>query len=136
MQREARLTTDADLYGPKPKEKGEPYAQQRGRTINPNFQRAPIERVRSPRQAQKRRLEGWSDCRFILPKTTLEGLKQVAIVLAEQGQHSPWPKERRRYPRTKSHLVGEALDNFFRQLGFEQFCVQKEPSWKKSPSEF
>jgi hypothetical protein len=86
----------------------------------------PIERVRSPRQAQKRRLEGWSDCRFILPKTTLEGLKQVAIVLAEQGQHSPWPKERRRYPRTKSHLVGEALDNFFRQLGFEEFCVQKE----------
>jgi hypothetical protein len=44
--------------------------------------------------------------------------------------------DRRRYPRTKSHLVGEALDNFFRQLGFEQFCVQKEPSWKKSPSEF
>ena len=71
-------------------------------------------------------MQGWSDCRFILPKLTLEGLRQVAITLAQEGQHSPWPKERRRYARTKSHLVGEALDDFFRKLGFPEFCLQQE----------
>jgi hypothetical protein len=45
--------------------------------------------------------------------------------LAEDQQHSPWPKERRRYARTKSHLVGEALDDFFRKLGFPEFCVEE-----------
>jgi len=68
-------------------------------------------------------MEGWSDCRFILPHRTLEGLRTVAIALAQEGQHSPWPKERRRYPRTKSHLVGEALDDY---LGFPEFCLQPE----------
>ena len=126
MEREAGIITNADLYSPRRQEKRGRYAQECGKTINANFRRAPIERVRSPREAQKRRMEGWSDCRFILPKTTLEGLKQVAIVLAEQGQHSPWPKERRRYPRTKSHLVGEALDDYFRKMGFPEFCVEPE----------
>jgi hypothetical protein len=56
----------------------------------------------------------------------VEALQKVAIVLAEEGQHSPWPKERRRYPRTKSHLIGEALEDFFRKLGFEEFCLQEE----------
>jgi hypothetical protein len=56
----------------------------------------------------------------------VEGLQRVANILAEEGQHSPWPKERRRYPRTRSHLVGEALDDFFRKLGFPEFCLQQE----------
>jgi hypothetical protein len=83
-------------------------------------------RVRSPREAQKRRMEGWSDCRIILPKLTLEGLQKVAIALAEDGHHSPWPHERRRYPKTKSHLVGETLDDFFRKVGFPEFCQPGE----------
>ena len=71
-------------------------------------------------------MQGWTDCRFILPRLTLEGLQRVAIILAEEGQHSPWPKKRRRYPRTKSHLVGEALDDYFRKMGFPEFCLQPE----------
>jgi len=116
-------TTNADLYSVK---KAPRYAQERCRTIDPNYRHAPIVRVRSPREAQKRRMQGWSDCRFILPKLTLEGLRQVAITLAQEGQHSPWPKERRRYARTKSHLVGEALADFLRKLGFPEFCLQQE----------
>jgi hypothetical protein len=114
-------TTNADLYSVK---KAPPYAQQRYRTIDPNWRGAPTMRVRSPREAQKRRMEGWSDCRVILPKLTLEGLRQVGIALAQEGQHSPWPKERRRYPRTRSHLVGEALEDFFRKLGFPEYCIE------------
>jgi hypothetical protein len=69
-----------------------------------------------------------------MPKVTAEGLAQVAIALAEEGQHSPWPKERRRYPRTKSHLVGEALDDFFRKVGFPEFCLgQEQHSGRNNP---
>ena len=89
-----------------------PKLQRRCRTIDPNFNRAPFCRVRSPREERKRRPEGWTACWFVLPKLTVEGLQRVAISLAEEQQHSPWPKEQRRYPRTKSHLVGEALDDF------------------------
>ena len=64
--------------------------------------------------------------RIILPKLTLEGLRKVAITLAQDQQHSTWPGERRRYPRTRSHLVGEALDDLFRKLGFPEFCLQQE----------
>jgi hypothetical protein len=103
-----------------------PKLQRRCRTIDPNFNRAPFCRVRSPREERKRRPEGWTACWFVLPKLTVEGLQRVAISLAEEQQHSPWPKEQRRYPRTKSHLVGEALDDFFRKLGFEEFCLQPE----------
>ena len=102
------------------------WALERCRSIDPNHNQAPFQRVRSPRTATKRRPPGWRDCSFVLPQLTIEGLRQVAIALAQERQHSPWPKERRRYPRTKSHLVGEALDDFFRKLGFEQFCLQKE----------
>jgi hypothetical protein len=129
METQANLTTNADLYAVKPEAKREAaprYAEQRCRTINPNFRQAPPERIRSPKEAQKRQMEGWCDCRFILPHRTLEGLRTVAIALAQEGQHSPWPKERRRYPRTKSHLVGEALDDYFRKMGFPEFCVEPE----------
>ena len=64
------------------------------------------------REAQKRRMQGWSDCRFILPKLTLEGLRQVAITLAQEGQHSPWPKERRRYSDQFIHRDGHFAHPF------------------------
>jgi hypothetical protein len=114
------------------------YAQGRCRVINPNAYCAPFNRRETPHQARNRRPAGWTAIWVTLPKTTVEGLQHVAITLAQGQQHSPWPRERRRYARTKSHLIGEALDDFFRKLGFEQFCLQKEQerSWKKSPSEF
>ena len=102
------------------------YEEQRYRTINPNFRRAPEFRVRSPRESQKRRMEGWAYCRFVLPRKTLDGLRQLAIILAEDQQHSPWPRERRRYPRTKSQLVGEAIEDYFRKLGHPEFCLHSE----------
>ena len=82
--------------------------------------------MRSPREAPKRRPTGWTAIYITLPKITVEGLQRVANTLAEEGQHSPWPRERRRYPRTKSHLIGEALDDFFRKVGFPEFCLQEE----------
>jgi hypothetical protein len=117
---QVRKATSAESV-PEPK-----WAIARCRSIDPNHNQAPFSRVRSPRSAGNRRPIGWADCSFILPKLTLEGLRHVAITLAQEGQHSPWPKERRRYARTKSHLVGEALDDFFRKLGFPEFCVTPE----------
>src|SRR5258708_22080974 len=102
------------------------YAEQRCREVNPNAYAGPFARMRSPRNERNRRPKGWTVLRIIVPKTTAEGLAQVAIRLAQKGQHSPWPRERRRYPRTKSHLVGEALDDFFRKVGFPEFCLQSE----------
>ena len=129
----SKVALCADVEAPqsmkKPSERiPEPkYVLERCRSIDPNFKRAPFDRVRSPREAPKRRPAGWTAIYITLPKITVEGLQKVAITLAQEGQRSPWPKERRRYPRTKSHLVGEALDNYFRQLGFEQFCVEQRP---------
>ena len=100
------------------------YAEGRCRFINPNAYCAPFNRTQSPREARNRRPAGWTAIWITLPKTTVEALQKVAITLAQEGQHSPWPRERRRYARTKSHLIGEALDDFFRKLGFEEFCYQ------------
>jgi hypothetical protein len=99
-------------------------AQGRCRQFNPNAYAAPFNRTRTPRSSRNRRPAGWIAVYITLPKITVEGLKRIAITLAEEGQHSPWPKERRRYPRTKSHLVGEALDHYFHKLGFPEFCLQ------------
>jgi hypothetical protein len=98
---------------------------ERCHSIDPNHNDAPWPRMRAPRTAAKRRDPEWEYCSFALPKKTLEGLRRVAIALAEEGQHSPWPREKRRYPRTKSHLVGEAIDHYFRELGFPQYCLQQ-----------
>jgi hypothetical protein len=129
MRLSERITgEDSPDVAPEPKlqrAKEPKYAEQCCRTIDPNFNRAPFYRVRSPRGERKRRPAGWTACWFVLPKLTVEGLQRVAITLAEDQQHSPWPKERRRYARTKSHLVGEALDDFFRKLGFPEFCVEE-----------
>jgi len=102
------------------------YAEGRCRFINPNAYCAPFNRTQTPREARNRRPAGWTAIWITLPKITVEGLQKVAITLAQDQQHSPWPRERRRYPRTKSHLIGEALDDFFRKLGFEEFCLQPQ----------
>jgi hypothetical protein len=102
------------------------YALGRCRSVNPNAYCAPFNRIRAPRSSRNRRPAGWTAIYITLPKITVEGLQRVAIILAQEGQHSPWPRERRRYARTRSHLVGEALEDFFRKLGFEEFCLREE----------
>jgi hypothetical protein len=97
-------------------------------TIDPNWSRTqfPFTRVESPHGGWKRRLPGWTDCRLILPKLLLEGLRALTIELAHQQQNSDWPGERRRYPATKNYHVAAALNAYLRQLGFEQFCVEEQ----------
>src|SRR5215472_11289674 len=53
------------------KERGDRYIDQRCKTIDPNWRRAPISRMRSPREAQQRLAKGWADCQFALPRITL-----------------------------------------------------------------
>jgi hypothetical protein len=102
------------------------YALQRCQTVDPNAYRAPFNRVRSPREERNRRPAGWTDCRFILPKVTLEGLRTIAITLAQEEQHSGWPREHLRYPKTKNYHMVEALNDYFRALGFPEFCVEEQ----------
>jgi hypothetical protein len=107
---------------------GPSYAEQRCRSIDPNAYRTrvPFYRVETPHEARKRRPPGWTDCRFILPKVTLEGLRALTIELAHQQQNSDWPGERRRYPGTKNFHLTAALNDYFKKLGFEQFCVEEQ----------
>jgi hypothetical protein len=106
-------------------EKGSRYVDQRCKTIDPNFRHAPFNRVRSPREARKRREEGWTNCQFALPRQTLEGLRTIAIMFAQEQQHSEWGKEARSYPKTRNYYVIAALNDYFRKIGFEQFCVEE-----------
>jgi hypothetical protein len=102
------------------------YIDQRCVTIDPNAYRAPFNRVRSPREERKRRPEGWVACWVILPKVVADGLRTIAITFAQEQQHSDWPGERTKYPRTKNYHVTAALNAYFKRLGFEQFCVEDQ----------
>jgi hypothetical protein len=108
------------------KPKGSKYSEQRCVTIDPNAYRAPFNRARSPRETRNRRPEGWTARWFTLPKITVEGLKIMAIQFAEAQQHSDWPGERLKYPRSANFFVIEAVNAYFRRLGFEQFCVEEQ----------
>ena len=110
------------------KAQGPTYQEQRCCSIDPNSYRtrAPFNRVRSPREAPKRLREGSTDARFILPKVTLEGLRALTIELAHQQQNSDWPGERCRYPATKNFHLTAALNDYFKKLGFQEFCVPEE----------
>ena len=109
-------------------EKAPRYVDERCKTIDPNFRRAPFNRVRSPREAQKRRAKAWVDCQFALPRLTLEGLRTIAITLAQEQQHSEWPGERARYPKTLNYYVTAALNDFFQKMGYPEFCVGEQES--------
>ena len=110
------------------KERGDRYIDQRCKTIDPNWRRAPISRMRSPREAQQRLAKGWADCQFALPRITLEGLRTIAITLAQEQQHSEWPVERARYPKTLNYYVTAALNDFFQKMGYPEFCVEEQQS--------
>jgi hypothetical protein len=132
MMRLAGKIIEDGLPQPRPEIKNpkEPNAaEQRCVTIDPNARRAPFNRVRSPREVRNRRPPGWTARWFALPKLTVEGLRTLAIQFAETQQHSDWPAERRKYPRTVNYFVTLAVNDLFKKLGFEQFCVQeREPT--------
>jgi hypothetical protein len=109
------------------KAQGLTYQEQRCHSIDPNSYRTrlPFTRVRGPREAPKRLPTGSTDARFILPRVTLEGLRALTIELAHQQQNSDWPGERCRYPATKNYHLTAALNDYFKKLGFEQFCLEE-----------
>jgi len=96
--------------------------------IDKNSYRGPIFRQRSPRDMPKRRKAGWTFCRFILPRVTLEGLIHLANTMAddERSDRTRAPRGlRRRYPRTKNFYVIEGLNYVFEQYGVPEFRVQE-----------
>jgi hypothetical protein len=129
MTRLAEKIIEEGLAQPRPevkKTKGPKYSEERCVTIDPNAYHAPFNRVRSPRETRNRRPPGWIARWFVLPKTTVEGLRTVAIQFAQAQQHSDWPGERLRYPRSVNFFVIDAVNAYFRRLGFEQFCVEEQ----------
>jgi hypothetical protein len=100
--------------------------------IDKNAYRAPVIRQRSPREMKNRRKPGWTDCNFVLPRMSLEGLRILAITRAAD-EHQLAPREplgyRRRYPKTKNFFVVRALNHLFEENGIPEFCVpEAEPS--------
>ena len=85
-------------------------------------------RQRSPREMKNRRKPGWTGCNFVLPRVSLEGLRLLAITCAS-GERQLATSEtlgyRRRYPRTKSFFVVQALNHLFEENGMPEFCVQE-----------
>jgi hypothetical protein len=77
---------------------------------------------------KNRRKPGWTDCQFVLPRVTLEGLSHLAKTMAdrERAERSSQPRGfRRRYPKTKNFYVIEALNYLFEQNGLPEFRVQE-----------
>jgi hypothetical protein len=96
--------------------------------IDKNSYRAPVARERSPREMKNRRKPGWTDCNFVLPRVSLEGLRLLAITCAAGERQLAATQTlgyRRRYPRTKSFFVVQALNHLFEENGMPEFCVQE-----------
>jgi len=121
----ALLTSNADLYRPQRKEEEPRYVDRRCITIDPNWRRAPVMRVRAPRESQKRRAKDWDKRRFTLPRLTMEGLRTLAIELAQQQRSSEWPREAARYPLSLNYFVIAALNDFLEKMGFPEFRVEE-----------
>jgi len=128
MMRAANKILDDDRQEPiaSKKERGARYIDQRCETIDPNWRSAPISRMRSPRQAKKRRSEGWVNCNFALPKVTLQGLRAVAIELAQEQRRSEWPGEAAKYPKSLNYYVCASLNDFFEKMGHPEFTVSEQ----------
>jgi len=116
---------DSDLESKKPKDPS--YAEQRCVTVDPNAYRARrmCERIRSPRSSRRRRPEGWSDYRFVLPKVLVEGVRCMAIRFAFYQAHHPWGREGILYPKTLNFYIADALNRYLKDLGYTQFCIKE-----------
>jgi hypothetical protein len=96
--------------------------------IDKNSYRAPVIRQRSPREMKNRRKPGWTDCVFVLPRLSLEGLRLLAITRAADERQLAARETlgyRRRYPKTKNFFVVQALNHLFEENGMTEFCVQE-----------
>jgi hypothetical protein len=87
------------------------------------------QRVRKyvPYERRSRRRRGWRRCELVLPARLLEGLKVLAKTkaqeLASQRLEEPYGYKRR-YPKTVSRLVTEAINHLLIEYGFSEFCVE------------
>jgi hypothetical protein len=114
-----------------PKQRAEIRAQRPkldAKEVEKNSYRTPVFRQRSPRDMPKRRKAGWTFCRFVLPRATVEGLIHLAKTMADQErwERSSAPRGlRRRYPKTRNFYVLEGLNYVFDQYGMPEFCVQE-----------
>jgi hypothetical protein len=75
-----------------------------------------------------RRRPGWTDCSFVLPRVSLEGLRLLAIASASDERQFAASQPlgyRRRYPKTKNFFVVQALNHLFEENGMAEFCVQE-----------
>jgi hypothetical protein len=96
--------------------------------IDKNSYRAPVVRQRSPREMKNRRRPGWTDCNFVLPRVSLEGLRLLSMTRAAGARESATSEHlgyRRRYPKTKNFFVVQALNHLFAESGMPEFCVQE-----------
>lgn len=96
--------------------------------VDKKIYRTPVFRQRSPREMRNRRKPGWTDCRFVLPKLVLEGLRHLAKTVADQERRdrsSAAHGFRRRYPRTVSFYLTEALNDLLDKYDLAEFCVQE-----------
>jgi len=96
--------------------------------VDKNSYRAPVIRQRSPREMKNRRKPGWTDCNFVLPRVSLEGLRLLAITNASDERQTVAREPlgyRRRYPRTRNFYVAEALNDLFEKYGMLEFRVQE-----------
>jgi hypothetical protein len=99
--------------------------------IDKNSYRAPVARQRSPRETKNRRKPGWTNCNFVLPRVSLEGLRLLSITMAADARESAASEAlgyRRRYPKTKNFFVVQALNRLFEENGMSEFCVQEAES--------
>jgi hypothetical protein len=77
---------------------------------------------------KNRRKPGWTDCSFVLPRVSLEGLRLLAITRAADERQLAASEPlgyRRRYPKTKNFFVVDALNHLFEENGMPEFCVQE-----------
>jgi hypothetical protein len=96
--------------------------------IDKNISRAPVIRQRSPREMKNRRKTGWTDCNFVLPWVSLEGLTRLANTRASDERELAASEPlgyRRRYPKTKNFFIVQALNRLFEENGMPEFCVQE-----------
>ena len=96
--------------------------------VDKKIYRTPVFRQRSPREMRNRRKPGWTDCRFVLPKLVLEGLRHLAKTVADQERRdrsSAAHGFRRRYPRTVSFYLTKALNDLLEKYDLAEFCVEE-----------
>ncbi len=61
----------------------------------------------------------------MLPRLTYEGLRHLTLMLVDDRR---WTDARAgvRYPKTKNYYVVDALNDYFRKFGLEEFCVLED----------